>query len=201
MSSVAEPLIFIDSPLGAWNYSRHWLPLEKQGKCLWGTHSSGWRLIKSVIVWIMWSTQTAHKWRLCKCYMGWVITAKGWWTNFQQIESLCQPVKWTKASSFLMVYNRCFYFSDFPGGGKRQRSEQPEQQAPELASWHQEPTWCLQETGKDLAGESALCGGGNDDQQPRECFSSCYPPLLPWAGTVIESSSTRAFFQQAVRKN
>lgn len=102
-------------------------------------------------------------------------------------------------------------FFDCLGGGERQRSEQPEQQALEPASWHQKSAWCLQETGEDLAGESALCGGDDDEQQPRKELSSCYPPLLPqlpplfpWAGTIIENSSTshsRAFIEQAMREN
>lgn len=99
-----------------------------------------------------------------------------------------------------MVYNWHFCFSDFLGGGKRQSSEQPEQQALEPASWHQESTWCLQETGEDLARESALCGGGNDDQQPRKGFGSCYPPLLSWAGTRIASFHKSIYWASNVKE-
>lgn len=157
----------------------------------------------------MQSAQTPGNWKLCKRYTGWVITANGWWTNFQQISSLCQPVKWTKASTFLIAYNWCLCFSGCLGGGERQRSEQPEQQAVKPASWHQESARCLQETEEDLAGQSALHGGGNE-QQPRKGLGSGRSPLLPqllplfpWAG-IIESSSTvhsRVLIEQAMREN
>ena len=80
----------------------------------------------------------------------------------------CQPVKWRKASVFSNVHNWCFCFSGCLGWGERQRSQQPEQQALEPTTGHQESTRCLQKTGEDLAREPALCGGSYAEKQPRK---------------------------------